>query len=230
MTDGRRRLAGGWAGVALLTLMVLARAAGAAAADDAVQAVRVEKAEPVVEYKRFDPADPPSPPPPLGPGEAAVCVYEYGVAVDSHYSYTKAPAAGGSPVALDVKIQRVTVKLSLDVTIWLPTTASKALAAHEEGHRTIAQTFYADADKTARALAGKWVGKTAAGAGKDADAAGRAAVHKVNQALCDSYLEAMNGPCGKAQAAFDRLTDHGRKDRPTADEAVARALKEAREK
>ena len=227
------RVLTGFALVVLIFSCSPSRAADAPAARPATtQAVAapvaVEKAEPKVEYKYFDPKNLPDPPPPLEAGEAAVCVYRYGVQVDSKYTY-RAPA---TPVKdgvtkLDVKIDRVSLRLSLAVTIWLPENATPRLKAHEEGHRQIAQHYYATADAVARGMAEKLIGRSASGEGKDAQAAGQAAVERVNQALCDRYLDALNVPCERAQAAFDRLTDHGRKERPTAEEGVKLAIREA---
>jgi hypothetical protein len=194
--------------------------------------VKVEAADVAVEYKRFDPRKPPDPPPPLKPGEAAVCVYKFGVEVDARYSY-RAPAPGApraakdAPTRVDVKIEGVTARLSLGVTIWLPADATPALTAHEEAHRRIAEHYYATAGAVAKELASKLVGQQASGEGKDHQSAAKAAVDEVNQKLCKGYLDAVNDPCERAQEAFDRLTDHSRKPKPTADEAVKLAIREA---
>jgi hypothetical protein len=214
--------------VAVLMLGIVS----AAWADQAKPAVKVEKADVAVEYKRFDPQNLPDPPPPLKPGEAAVCVYHFGVEVDSQYSYTEPGGTGqaapnGQPVKLEVKVEEVSVRLSLGVTIWLPKGADNGLTAHEEGHRRIAEHYYASADALANGLATKLVGQKVIGEAKDLHAAGRAAVDRVNQKLCADYLAAVNQPCERAQGAFDRLTDHSRNERPTAEQAVGLAIKEA---
>lgn len=213
--------------MAVLALAVVLAGPGFVSA--AGPAVKVEKADVAVEYKRFDPRHLPEPPPPLKPGEAAVCVYNFGVEVDSQYSYhepAEAPAAD-KPVKLEVTIEEVSVRLSLGVTIWLPKDAEESLTAHEEGHRRIAEHYYASADRLAKGMASKLVGQKVTGEGKGLSAAGRAAVDRVNQKLCDDYLAAVNQPCERAQVAFDRVTDHSRKDKPTAEEAVGLAIKEA---
>jgi hypothetical protein len=202
--------------------------APAAAAPAAEEAVKVEKAEVAVEYKRFDPHNLPDPPPPLNAGEAAVCLYNYGVQVDSRYSYAAAPATPkGESTKLEVKVERVSVQLSLSVTIWIPNDATEALKEHEEGHRRLAEHYYGSADAVVKGLAANAVGQKVSGEGKDLETAGRAAIDVVNQKLCRDYLASINGPCERAQEAFDRLTDHGRKARPTAEEAIGLALKEA---
>jgi hypothetical protein len=195
----------------------------------AEEAIVVEKSKVTVEYKRFDPEHLPDPAPPLHAGESAVTVYQYGVETDMRYSYAgPPPTKGAAAVKLDFKMERMTVKLNLAVTIWLPEKANERLTAHEEGHRAIAERFYADADKVARKLATKVVGKSVAGEGDDVEAAGRNAIARVNQGLCDEYLKIIGDPCDKAQTAFDRLTDHGRKEKPETKEAVEMAVTEGK--
>src|SRR5207237_5052545 len=125
-------------------------AASVARADEVV---KVERAEAAVEYKRFDPGHLPEPPPPLENGEQAVCVYRFDVETDARYSYAQPADAPKGPVAVEVKVVGMNVKLKLTVTIWLPKDAPEQLVAHEEGHRAIAERFYAGAEKTARLLA-----------------------------------------------------------------------------
>ena len=196
----------------------------------AEEAVRIEKAKVKVEYKSFDPNHLPDPPPPVEKGESAVTVYGFGVETDLQYTYAEAPGArrGGGPVRMDFRMERVTLKLSMTITEWLPEGANEQLKAHEEGHRQIAEIFYADAEKAARKVAAKAVGKSVSGEGADINAAGRAAVERVNKSLCDDFLKLVSDPCQRAQEAFDRMTDHGRKAEPTAKEAVEMAVKEGR--
>ncbi|HEY7120616.1 MAG TPA: hypothetical protein VH475_28795 [Tepidisphaeraceae bacterium] len=203
----------------LLLLAVCARAE---------EAVKIEKEAPAVEYKRFDPSNPPNPPPPLDKGEAAVTVYRFGVTVDSRYSYTQPAKPPQGPVKMDITVEEISVKLGLSITIWLPDNASRELAAHEEGHRTITQAFYGDAEQTMRGLAQRWVGKKVTGQGPDAKAAARSAIDQLSRKLCDEYLNAVNTPCEKAQTVFDRLTDHGRNVQPAAAEGVKQALEEVK--
>jgi hypothetical protein len=204
----------------LITLSSIARAQ---------DAVKVEKAKPVIEYKRFDPKNLPDPPPPLGPGEAAVTVYRFEVNSDGRFAFN-GPAPAGDPVKIAVKVTRISLTLGLTVTIWLPKECPKALEAHEDGHLKIAEAFYVDADKVARQLAAKVVGKQASGEGKDLQAAGSDAMGKVNQKLLDDYLAAIQQPCETAQTAFDRMTAHGTNQRPTAKDAVNLSIKEAKAK
>jgi hypothetical protein len=218
--------------IAVLMLMLMSAvmlAPGARGAD----AVTIEKAKVKVEYKTFDPKHLPDPPPPVDKGESAVTVYGFGVETDLQYTYAEAPrggggGAGGGLVTMDFRMERVTLKLSMTITEWLPEGANEQLKAHEEGHRQLAEIFYADAEKAARKVASKAAGKSVSGEGKDISTAGRAAVEKVNKSLCDDFLRAVADPCQRAQEAFDRMTDHGRKEKPTSTEAVEISVKEGR--
>jgi hypothetical protein len=213
--------------IAVAMLMPVMLAPGARGADP----VTIEKAKVKVEYKTFDPNHLPDPPPPVDNGESAVTVYGFGVETDLQYTYGEAPrggAGGGGPVKMDFRMERVTLKLSMTITVWLPEGANEQLKAHEEGHRRIAEIFYADADKAARKVASRAAGKSVSGEGKDISTAGRAAVEKVNKSLCDDFLKAVADPCQRSQEAFDRITDHGRKEKPTAKEAVEMSVKEGR--
>jgi hypothetical protein len=223
--------------VGLMTWLTMATAAMAAtwrapahAVNANPDAVRVTREDVRLEYKRFDPYNLPKPPPPLEKGEAAVTVYRFGVEVDSKYSYTQPAKPPQGPVKMDVAVEEISVKLTLSITIWLPENASRELAAHEEGHRWIAEKFYSDAEQIVRPMARKWVGKKLTGEGRDTKAAARAAIDRLSSKLCEDYLSAVNVPCERAQVIFDRLTDHGRNVRPGPKEGMERALEEARKK
>src|SRR3954451_4469383 len=105
-------------------LLVLGILGSGARADDAV---KVEKAKVKVEYKTFDPKHLPDPPPPVDKGESAVTVYGFGVETDLQYTYAETPrgAGGGAPVKMDFRMERVTLKLSMTITVWLPEGANE---------------------------------------------------------------------------------------------------------
>jgi hypothetical protein len=214
--------------LAVIAAFALARPLPARAAGTDGDEIKVLKGDVKVEYKRFDPYNLPTPPPPVEKGEAAVTVYRFGVEVDSKYSYSQPANAPPGPAKLDVTVEQITVKLSLSITVWLPDNASKELEAHEEGHRWIAERYYADAERRARPMAQQWVGKKLTGEARDAKAAARSAIDKMSRKLCQDYLDAINAPCERAQAIFDKLTDHGRNVRPGSKEGMERALAEAR--
>ncbi|HSI32410.1 MAG TPA: hypothetical protein VK986_02380, partial [Tepidisphaeraceae bacterium] len=131
------------------------------AALPATAEVKVEKAEPTVEYKEFDPKKPPVLDPPFKPGEAAACLYRFEVDADVAFATRPrraVPGSKGEP-PVDVVISGLTVRLKLAITIWLPTGASDRLKEHEEGHRRLAEAYYAKAEQYARAQAAKVDGK-----------------------------------------------------------------------
>ena len=195
----------------------------------AVTAVTVVRKDVEVTYKTYDPQHMPDPAPPLSPGESAICLYRYGLATDMRYTFTKpAGGGGGGPVSMDFKITRMTVTVTLSVTIWLPADPPAQLRAHEEGHRAICEAFYADAERVARGLAEKEVGRVVRGTGKDVEAAGKDVVDKVTTRICDAYLAAIHTPCDKGQDVYDDLTSHGRNGRPASKEAVEMAVKRVR--
>jgi hypothetical protein len=211
-----------WRWVGLFVWLLLA-----GAARGAEDPVVIEKGEVKVEYKTFDPKNLPNPPPPLKGEEAAVCVYQFGVESSVKYGYRAPADRGAGPVATNVELAGVTVRLSLSVTIWLPNNATAQLKAHEEGHRTIAEHYYKGADAIARAEAKKVVGRKIPIRANDLEAAAKAEIEKINKGLCDRTMAAIEGPCGKAQDVYDDVTDHGRKAKPTSEEAVKVAIEKA---
>ena len=224
---GRRTHPQVWV-LALIGLVAVApelRAQAPAKKDDPV---KIEKGEVKVEYKTFDPRNLPNPPPPLTGDEAAVCVYSFGVESNVKYSF-RAPAnrQGTAAVATNVELGGVDVRLSLSVVIWLPTNATPQLKAHEEGHRTIAEHYYKDAEQIARRHARPLVGRKIPIRASDLDAAAQAEMEKVNRQLCDKVIAELEGPCTKAQDVYDDITDHGRKAKPTSEEALKTSIDRA---
>ncbi len=59
-----------------------------------------------------------------------------------------------------VTVTGVTVNLQLDITIWVPTTATDHVIEHEQGHREISEHFYETADRLAAKIAAPYLGKT----------------------------------------------------------------------
>jgi hypothetical protein len=199
--------------------------ARAADKDDTVQ---IEKAEVKVEYKRFDPDHPPTPPPPIEKGEAAITLCRFDAEVYSRYRYTQPGSAPAGPVKTDVTVDGINVKLTLSVTIWLPDNANKELAAHEEGHRWIAEKYYADAEQVIRPMAQQCVGKRLKGEGRDAKSAARSANDTMTNKLYREYIDTITASCQKAHDIYDKVTEHGQAVRPGAKEGMEQALAEAR--
>jgi len=92
--------------------------------------------------------------PPLEPKEAAVTKSTFGIATEFSVQPVSEENRGGKTVT-KVKVAGVTLNLSLKITVWLPTNASKTIIDHQEGPRQISEYLYKDADKIARAIAQK---------------------------------------------------------------------------
>ena len=198
------------------------------APSSAVARVTVEKAPVVVVRKTFDRRNPPKEMPPLGPNADAVTYIRFGCSTNSSYQVTskrhdtsRRRAGGCSATA---RIDDLDVQLELEITVWVPRGARAKLVNHEEGHRVIAERIYETAERAARAEAAKWVGRSVTGKGADCAAAAETAVRDANQRFCDAYLEATSAWSGRVGNLYDDLTDHGRRDNPTIDEAIAQAF------
>ena len=94
--------------------------------------------------RTFDPAAPPADMPPLSAGENAEC--------DSNF-LSNASVRGDSrqtdATHATVTVTQIRVTLQLNITIWVPTGASREVIEHEQGHRQISEFYYQSADKLA---------------------------------------------------------------------------------
>ena len=199
--------------------------------------VKVEKAPVVVARKTFDRRHPPPEMPPLGPRADAVTHFRFGCSTNASYEVTsrrrdrgrgKGAGDGGGCTAT-ARINDLTVRLELAITIWVPRNARQKLIDHEEGHRVIAERVYATAERAARDEARKWVGRSVTGRAGTCPAAADAAVREANHAFCEAYLEATSGWSGRVGDLYDDFTDHGRRDTPGVDEAIEWAFARAAE-
>ena len=115
--------------------------------------------------RTFDPAAPPADMPPLSEGDIAEC--------DSNF-ISDASVAGQSrkvdATHAVVTITHVKVSLQLNLTIWLPTRATRRVIDHEAGHRQISEYFYQSADKIADQIGETYVGKQVEITGDDLNA------------------------------------------------------------
>ncbi|MGB7159975.1 MAG: hypothetical protein WBD40_18055 [Tepidisphaeraceae bacterium] len=203
-------------GFALLALTAFARA------QDTQPAVIVERESPVIETRTFDPKNPPATMPALRPGEAAVT--ESNFACQTLIGATvidQVPGTGGCTAT--VRITSVKTSIKLGIVIWLPTRGSKKLTAHEQGHRTIDEHFYAGAEEVARRLSKEMIGQRRVGKGSDCDAAAQAAIRDAGNQLCGDYMAAVQFPAARVQEIYDDITDHGR-NRIGESEAIKRAI------
>jgi len=158
--------------------------------------------------------------PPLKGDEAAVTRSKFacGVQLDIEISQV----GNEKPIA---KIAGVDATLKLDVVEWLPTNATKKIKAHEDGHRKIAEAFYARAEQIARDLGEKYVGRAIDLPGINAEE-NKPIIQRVANEFCQEYLAKLEQPSEAAQERYDQLTDHGRNNVAEAT-AVQRAIEEA---
>jgi hypothetical protein len=185
--------------------------------------VNVNRRPPMVQTKSFDPKDPPAEMPPLKPGEAAVCQSKYACQVEVEVSISTAP--GEKPTC---KVTGIKADLALAVTIWLPKGATMKLRAHEEGHQKISEAYYANAEKTAKTLAEKYIGKSLEIASAETDDT-RPVIQRVGHEFCQEYLGQIEVPSEKAQKRYDEITDHGR-NKVSERDAIRRAIEWANRK
>jgi hypothetical protein len=182
--------------------------------------VKVTLTPAVVKTRTFNPKTPPSDMPTLSADEAAVTQSKFacGVQLDVEISQVGTE----KPIA---RIAGVDVTLKLDITIWLPGNVGRKIRAHEDGHRKISEAFYAKAEQAAKELAEKYVGRAIDVAGVDAEA-NKPIIQRVANEFCQEYLGQIEVPSEKAQATYDKLTDHGRNNMSEST-AVQRAIDEA---
>lgn len=204
----------------LLAVVSVARAQAPKSGD--ADAVVIEHSEPEVQTRTFDPKNPPPDMPALRRGEAAVTESNFSCqTVIAATIVEQTPSAQGCTAT--VRIASVKTTITLGITIWLPVNGTKKLTAHEEGHRTIDERFYADAEAVARRLSNEMLGQRRVGKGPDCDAAAQAAIRDAGDQLCGDYMVAIQYPATRVQELYDEITDHGR-NRISEAAAIKRAM------
>jgi hypothetical protein len=170
----------------------------------------IEKQPPVISTRHFNPASPPSDMPPLHPGELAECDANYmsGAVVSG-----RTRGFGGHAT---LTVTQVKVTLQLAITIWVPDDVTQHVLEHEEGHRQIAEFYYASADQLAGRIAASYIGKQIAVTGGEAEA--NQSLQKIGADITDEYNKQLDP--NPAQLRYDDITDHARNDTPVQD-AVA---------
>lgn len=193
--------------------------------------VSVEKTPVEVVRRTFDPGNPPKDMPPLGRRADAVTQIRFGCSTNARYqtiSRTRAPS-GRSGCTATARIIDLDVRLTLEITIWIPRRARRRLIEHEEGHRIIGERVYETAERSAREEGRKWVGRVVKGAAGTCAAAANAAVSEASRQLCKDYLDATSGRSSRVGERYDTLTDHGRRFPPTVNAAIAQAFEDVGE-
>jgi hypothetical protein len=181
---------------------------------------RITRTPATVTPRSFDPKHPPADMPPLNRDEAAVTQSKFACGVKLDVEITQ--VGGEKPTA---RVAGVDATLKLDVILWLPRDVTGKIRAHEDGHRQIAEIYYAKAEKAARELAEKYVGKTLEITGVD-PAQTQPVIERAANEFCQEYLGRIEVPSQAAQEKYDQLTEHGR-NRLSEKEAIKRAVASA---
>jgi hypothetical protein len=185
--------------------------------------VTIDRTEPVIESRTFDPSNPPSDMPRMNPNQAAVT-----------QSYFLADSRVGGRVIdrkivddghqTSIQVDRVRMTLKLRITTWLPRNALQKTVRHEDGHKQIAEHYYANAEQVARKLAEELVGQVVSGTAEDYSLASDKALQDAAKRLGTKYLAYTDVPSGKAHEFYDQATAFGTN---SAEEslAIARAIR-----
>ncbi len=167
--------------------------------------------------RTFDPAAPPAEMPPLGAGENAECDSDFRSSANVRGETRLMDASHAT-----VTVTQVTVTLRLDINIWLPIGAAPRVIEHEEGHQEISEYYYQGADKLARSIAAKYLGRQVEVSGTDLNAESNQMLLKIANEITEEYGKELDP--GPTQLLYDTITDHGRNDVVVKD-AVEHALK-----
>lgn len=150
--------------------------------------VRLDQKPPVIGHRTFGPAYPPPDMLPLTGAEAAITESKFDCQVGMKYQLVGHKRSNDGSVAT-FAVQSVQVTLQLNVVIWLPIGARPKLAAHEEGHRRIAEQVDADAQRVARSAAESVDGKNVSGQGTNCSRADKDAADSSAHQFFKAYLE-----------------------------------------
>jgi hypothetical protein len=209
-------------------VVVLALSSGVWAAS-AKDGITVEVRPVQVRERTFDKNHLPSDMPPLHKEEAAVTVSEFTADTRANAEVvSQGPADSGDGCDATVRINGVTVRPSLKITIWLPNDTTQKIRDHEYGHRRISEMFYERAGATSRELAKKIVNKAFRGHGDNCDAAVKDAIRRAISEVNSGYLKRIDGSAGVVQERYDKITNHSR-NKIGEDEAIVKAMRESGE-
>jgi hypothetical protein len=167
--------------------------------------------------RTFDPASPPSDMPPLTPGENAECVSDFISNAILGGQTRRTDATHGA-----ITITQITVKLQLNITIWVPEGVTQHVIDHEEGHRQISEYYYQNADNLAGRIASTYMGREVELTGEDLNAESHNALQQMAAEVTEEYTRELNTE--PTQLLYDTITDHSRNE-VVAQDAVDHALK-----
>ena len=192
--------------------------------------ITLDQQPPTVERFIFDPANRPDDMPRLEPDEDAVCQFDFQCGA-RFKSITESQRDLADGVEVTVRIETMSITLTLVNRIWLPRNATPKLRAHEEGHRIINERVYESAGEIAEEIAARIVAQTWTAVGQTPEIASSNALRAALQAFCREYHARVADRAYRIGVIYDELTRHGRRQRPTEAEAIDLAFtREARDR
>jgi hypothetical protein len=187
-------------------------------AADAHGAVAVTVEPPAVAHVDFDPRKPPDEMPSGGADGGALChtVFEIESRIASSIEMLTPTTVRAYPADFEI-ITR------LKITIYTPRNAPDELREHEEGHRAIAEHYYAKAASAAHQAAASVQSRSFEADGVDRAAAEQAVGALMRAALRDAFMQQTQARSARANARYDAITRHGLESLEATD-AVAAAI------
>jgi hypothetical protein len=185
-------------------------------ADVAHGAVDVTVELPTVLRVEFDPREPPDDLPSGGADGSGFCrsVFEIESSIMSPIEMLTPTTVRAYPTDFQITAR-------LKITIYTPKYAPDELRAHEEGHRAIAEHYYANAEFAAREAAASVQGRSFDADGVDRAAAEQAVAVSVRAVLKEEFMQRTQARSAAANARYDAITKHGRDAIAAADAVVA---------
>ncbi len=170
-------------------------------------AVSVTKEPPQVQTRTFNHNEP-GPEVPLKGREAATthCSFDYFVDIGLESTASK---RNGDVYTYTFKLTRLSVRLNLPITFWLPDTVNRRLREHVDGHRQIYEEIYGGAEKIAQRQAQELLGETYIGQGKTLEEAQDDAKTKIGLELNRRYGREILSYAKLVTQLYDNATGSG---------------------
>jgi hypothetical protein len=134
-------------------------------------------------------------------------------------------AETGEGCRVQVEVLGADVVVELRVTTWIAADAPRRLEEHESGHRRICSSVYETASDAAREAAAMLLGRGFEGVGPTCDEAIERAIRDGPRPLFEHRFDYLTADVTRrANAHFDRVTEHGQSNFPPARIALAGSL------
>ena len=182
----------------------------AASAADSYE-ITVKKAPPGVKQRNLEMGHLVGKAPKMHKNEKGVTVSKFMLKVRFEIDIVSKQNSGDNFIVV-LRPTRTLIQLSLPITIWIPLGAPKRLVEHENGHRSIAERIYEDADDIARYHAAAVLKDTFEGRGATEAEAIQIAYTKAAVKLNREYRSAVYDYSRCVNEEYDRITRHGLED------------------